>query len=230
MGSTKNNPGVVIADAQVISLPVVQVHQTEPTMITVQLLPPKIPDPPKEEKKEESSKEKIEWQNKLDIILARPWIKDVCHTCGVMDAYPKEYVLAMLRSQKKSYCPNGHSGTFDDNYLVNIVSKIDPSVDEFVDITCGKCGLTYKLTNEFNESRMQSHEIWWCPNGCQRHYPRPDPPAKTEEQVDYGKMISYHDALGTIALTKPKAFGNKKLLRTIINIARNTLDLSKLKD
>lgn len=162
-----------------------------------------------------------------------PWIRDPCNYCGIVIAMDRDFFLSRLRGNESLYCPNGHHGRLDESYIKTVTHTMKHSVEGYRKNTCGKCGITYMAPEEFFKSREENCETFYCPNGCPRVFIKPEPPPpppKTEADIDYEKMINYHQALSGIALLKPKFGKTKQSLKLAINMARNALELSKLKE
>jgi hypothetical protein len=125
-------------------------------------------------------------------------------------------------------CPNGHRGKYSSTTAAIAKKNVRPA-ECYEPMICGKCAMTFWVLKEFKKLRKEDGEGWWCPGGHCRVYTKPEEP-KTEAQVDYGKMIQYHDALARIATIKPKFGRRKKDLKLIINIARSVLALAEMKE
>lgn len=157
---------------------------------------------------------------------------DLCIHCGVVYLVPKAFMETRIKKKtapNSIWCPNGHSGQMTRDWE-ETAKKNCPPIDTFVKITCDGCATPFMVPREFDERKHSNYSTFFCPGGCRQSYQRPAPPPKTEEQVDYSKMLSYHSALASIALLKPTTFGNKKKLKLAINIARNAIDLEALKE
>lgn len=158
------------------------------------------------------------------------YFRDMCWICGVPYAISTEFLLSRINSKKRIYCPNGHTGIISKEYVKDIEGKIRIPFENFQEGTCCSCGVSFMLEVGFRRQRKGDFKPFHCPNGCQQAYGKPPPPAKTAADVDYEKLIAYHDALGRIALLEPQTWKNKKLLQQAILIARNILELQKVKD
>lgn len=162
-----------------------------------------------------------------------PYFRDTCSVCGVTSALPTEFTLSRIDCKRDIYCPNGHTGTMSKRYVEEMIDKIKIPWENFVKENCGACGIHFQLEKGLQEHLKKSGKKFFCPNGCKVNYtppPPPGPPPKTEADIDYEKLINFHNALGQIAGLEPKAFKNKKLLRTAILIAKNALALEKIRD
>ena len=54
---------------------------------------------------------------------------------------------------------------------------------EFEVHSCGDCGVMWAMTAEYIESRRRDHKVFYCPNGCHRHYPQKTNEEKLREQL-----------------------------------------------
>jgi hypothetical protein len=147
----------------------------------------------------------------------------------------KEFIRIKLRTGHGFYCPNGHALVYKTNDQDTTVSAEDtirvlPPFEDFLEDTCNSCALTYLLEKNFKARRKSDSLHFWCPNGHSQNFLPPAPPPKTVADIDYEKMMAYHAALGEIALLKPEMWKNKKLLKRAILIARNAIELQKIKD
>lgn len=174
---------------------------------------------------------------KTDIDPKR-YVPDTCANCGVRWLVPAEFIEAMKYAGGGICCPNGHNGSYSSR-TVEIAKKTPRPLDTYHKVTCTDCGLDFLITKEMYEAKDRSRpSSIFCPNKHRLYYKEPEKPKeapkppvpKTEADIDYEKMITYFNALSGIALMKPEIFKNKKLLKTAINMARNALDLAKLKD
>jgi hypothetical protein len=160
-----------------------------------------------------------------------PYFRDTCHECGVTSAISTEFVLSRIKSKKSVFCPNGHTGKMDKEYVVSRLDKVSIPWDQFTQLNCGNCGISFQLEKGLHKDRKENGKSFTCPNGCERAFLKPEKPliSKTEADIDYEKLICYHNALGVIAALTPELFQNKKLLKRAILIARNALDLEKFR-
>ena len=35
---------------------------------------------------------------------------------------------------------------------------------------CGTCGITYAVSEAYDETLRKNHKMFWCPRGCERYY------------------------------------------------------------
>jgi len=42
---------------------------------------------------------------------------------------------------------------------------------ELVTIVCSQCGISWGVPLEYQEERLEDHQIFYCPNGHAQHYP-----------------------------------------------------------
>lgn len=50
--------------------------------------------------------------------------------------------------------------------MTEYITTIGMAVD-----TCCECGLTWAVSKEWDEARMEDHKTFYCPNGCSLWYP-----------------------------------------------------------
>lgn len=48
---------------------------------------------------------------------------------------------------------------------------------EFAEICCSACGIVFYVPSFWHQNRRETHESFYCPNGCSRYYP-----AKSEKE------------------------------------------------
>lgn len=172
-----------------------------------------------------------ETDSKLETFYTR----DVCAACCVFMGFSKEFVSIRRSTGGTFYCPNGHSLVYSKTKSVSGDRSL-PSFENFEEDTCCTCGITSLLEKRFKTQRKLDRNKFYCPNGHSQTFKAPPPPPappptpKTPADVDYEKLIAYHNALGAIISLEPKAFQNKKLLKQAILIAKNALDLQKIRE
>jgi len=161
------------------------------------------------------------------------YTKITCTTCALVFCVTNDFAKSRKYTKVVFYCPNSHHLQYGTNPLQD--APHTAPIEAYVRLTCGNCSIQYLVTTAFESNQKRTHKTFKCPNGHNQQFPPevkpppPPPPPLTPEQVDYTKMIAYHEALSRIALFKP-GFLNKKSLRLAINIARNAIELSKLKE
>lgn len=77
---------------------------------------------------------------------------------------------------------------------------------KMIHIECGGCGQLFAMSKEFKNRRREDHKTWYCPNGCERHYPHETEKeelrrhlSETQEEVnkERGQRQSAENALDT---------------------------------
>ena len=54
---------------------------------------------------------------------------------------------------------------------------------EFWTFTCSDCGVMWAATVDYIKARQDDHKVFYCPNGCHRHYPQKTNEEKLREQL-----------------------------------------------
>lgn len=73
--------------------------------------------------------------------------------------------------------------------------------ETLVALECGKCGVSFGMTETFYNRRRKDHKSWWCPNGCCRAYK-----GETDEEREIRQLRSraaYFDEQRTRLMTAP---------------------------
>ena len=57
-------------------------------------------------------------------------------------------------------------------------------MSDHVDIVCGNCGIEFCMPASRQQELRKTHETFYCPNGCPRHYPGKTQDEKKIEQLE----------------------------------------------
>lgn len=60
-----------------------------------------------------------------------------------------------------------------------------PYNDILTVLSCGECGITFAVPEEWRQTRREDHKTFYCPNGCRRWYaPGTSELEKTQQYLD----------------------------------------------
>lgn len=58
----------------------------------------------------------------------------------------------------------------------------------FFSITCDGCGITYAMPQAFHDALNRNHKTFFCPNGCERHYPQKSDIEQLKEKLKRSEL------------------------------------------
>lgn len=95
----------------------------------------------------------------------------------------------------------------------------------FTVVECGKCGVTFGLSDSFIAARREDHGTWYCPNGDGRRYTAKNETEKLAEQLEREKRYrGYAETRNTVLLDQLEATERSRAaLRGHLTRARNKI-------
>lgn len=95
---------------------------------------------------------------------------------------------------------------------------------ELVVVTCGECGITFGMDQNFYDRKRKDHSVWYCPNGHNRVYNAKTQLEKEKEELEY-RVSNLHSVLesknSTIHSLKYSNRALKAAKTKIINRVKN---------